>query len=205
MTNSSSTYAGIKQLSKEFAITMPKARDALKAAKIMDMNRIPVKSEYAQARQQPNGQVWYSWNKEIAFKAFRKAGLRKPTPLEKYSHVENRYQAQSRIDDSFIKIGEISKLEAAYEKEPEKFRSERWFYIGSMHCGCDSLGGAFAVVYLSTIDECVSYLKSLRRVIDEYELACKSICKTKKQIKEVEFYAAAIRRVADWIQLQFFR
>jgi hypothetical protein len=197
------SYAGIKQLSKEFAITMPKARDALKAAKVMGPDGKPVKAEYAQERQMEDGKIWYSWDKSIAENAFLKAGLKQPSELERYSHVQNKHQADGKIADAFIKIGETSQLEEAYNTGREDLSAAFSLLQGCMYEW--DHGGIGSAVELSSKDECVTLINNLHRAIKDYESTCKSICKTQQQIKEVEFYAAAIRRVADWIQLQFFR
>jgi len=199
------SYAGIMQLSKEFTISIQKARKALMAAKIMDFDGTPVKSEYADQRLHSEDQVWYAWDKKMAVKAFHKAGLKKPSALELYSYVQNKHQATSRLNDAFTKLGEASKLQFAYEKCPEEFKESYGVYYGAMVGENNAIGGRFAVFFLSNKTQCADFINQLHRVVDAYESTCKSICKTKKQIKEVEFYAAAIRRVADWIQLQFFR
>lgn len=199
------SYAGIMQLSKEFTISIVRARKALMAAKIMDCDGAPVKSEYADQRLHSGDKVWYAWDKKIAVKAFLKAGLKKPTALELYSYVQNKHQATSRLNDAFAKIGEASKLELAYEKDPEAFKEAYGVYYGARVGENNAIGGRFSVFFLSNKNQCADFIDRLHRVIDDYESTCKSICKTKKQIAEVEFYAAAIRRVADWIQLQFFR
>lgn len=203
MITKTTSYAGIKQLSKEFAITMPQAAKALKAAKIMDQDRNPVKPEYAQERVMEDGKVWFSWDREVAEKAFLKAGLKQPSALEQFSFVQNRYQADGKIDSAFIKIGEISDLEKAHNNGNPGLMAAYSVFQGCMHEWHHA--GIGSAVELNNKDECVKFINKLHRVTNEYENTCKGICTTSKQITEVEFYAAAIRRVADWIQLQFFR
>lgn len=205
MAASAPSYAGIQQLSKEFAITIPKARNALMAGKIMTADGKPVKSTYAIEQIGIDDKPWYRWDRKIAFKAFHKAGLEKPSKLQKYSHIQSKWQASKKLDDAFTQMGVSSKLEIAYENNPEKFHNSFRVFSGARVHDNHAIGGPAAVFFVSSKETCAVFIVRLHKVVDDYELSCKSNCKTLKQIEEVEFYADAIRRVADWVQLQFFR
>jgi hypothetical protein len=194
MKNKKERYIGIQQLAKEFAITIPKARKALMVGRIMDLNGQPVKEEYAEPRTTHDNQVWFAWSESKAHKAFIKAGLKKPTKIDLYSHVQNRQQALTRLDDAFSKIAEISKLELAYQNDAGLKPAH------DIYCGSN-----IALLHMATPADCDAFLTKIHHAIDEYETTCISICANKKQVAEVVFYASAIRKVAGWVQMQFFR
>jgi hypothetical protein len=198
-------YVGIKQLAKEFAITIPKARKALQKAGVMTVDGQPVKPEFAQERFMDDGLRWFGWNEKIAFKAFIKAGHAKPGELEEYSHVQGKYQANSWIDDAFAKMGEIAGLDSAYENNPEKVARSYGIYRGALVSDNHAIGGPVAVLMINGQDACVRFINRLHSVLNEYETCCKSVSTNAKQIERIEFYAEAIRRVGAWVQLQFFR
>ncbi|WP_410951051.1 hypothetical protein [Pseudomonas sp. S1(2024)] len=205
MSNQNTKFSGIKQLSRDFAITMMQANKALKVGKIMSATGEPVKPEYAVLRPLSDGTPRYVWNEKVAYKAFIKAGHPAPSELDHYSHVQNKHQAESRIDDAFQKMGEIAKLDELYDTSPGVVEAIYEVYQGAVYSDNHAIGGPCAVRILNSKEACATFINRFHRVVDDYEAGCKAVCVNAKQIERIEFYAAALRRLGAWVQLQFFR
>lgn len=205
MSKQTTGFTGIKQLARDFAITMMQANTALKAAKIKSPTGEPVKPEYGELRPLSDGTPRYVWNRKVAYKAFIKAGHPFPSELAHYSYVQNRHQAETRIDDAFKKMGEMAKLDELYEKSPSAVEAVYGVYQGAVYDHNPAIGGPCAVLMINSKEACATFVARFHRVVDDYEAGCKAVCVNAKQIERIEFYASALRRLGAWVQLQFFR
>lgn len=205
MSKQTTGFSGIKQLARDFAITLMQANTALKAAKIKSPTGEPVKPEYGEFRPLSDGTPRYVWNKKVAYKAFIKAGHPVPSELAHYSYVQNRHQAETRIEDAFKKMGEMANLDELYEKSPSAVEAVYGVYQGAVYDHNPAIGGPCAVLMINSKEACATFVTRFHRVVDGYEAGCKAVCVNAKQIERIEFYASALRRVGAWVQLQFFR
>lgn len=205
MSKKTTSFSGVKQLARDFAITMMQANKALKAGKVMSATGEPVMPEYGEFRPLSDGTPRYVWSEQVAYKAFIKAGHPVPSELVHYSFVQNRHQAESRIDDAFQKMGEVAKLDELYEQSPSAVEAVYEVYQGAVYSDNHAIGGPSAVLILDSKDACATFIKKFHRVVDDYEAGCKAVCVNAKQVERIEFYASALRRLGAWVQLQFFR
>lgn len=65
MAESKNSYLGIKRLAKAYTITIPAARKALMAHKVMTLDGQPVKPEYAKTSELKDGMFWPQWETKM--------------------------------------------------------------------------------------------------------------------------------------------
>lgn len=197
-------FAGISQLAKEYAITFQKAGKALIYAGVKTPEGLPAKEGVSQLRVSEDGRQWYAWHVPTAQKAFKKAGIKKPSKLALYSQVRSRHAAITRLEKSFHVMGNAAQIEAAAQHD-----NSLNIYLDILHDPLSvigsEVGGRFAILSVVSKDDGARLLNRLRQLVDDFEVTCSSLCTSKKRRSDVQFHASAIRLVADWIQKQIFK
>ena len=196
---------GIKELSYDYAISVHKARKALQAFKIMNIDGTPYRQEYAIAGALRDGTPWYRWSKTLAEEAFLQFGIEKASKLDLFSHVKNGSQATIKLRTAVIEIGDICGLSELENPIDDDLLNAIELYTINFNAGfeCDSWKSLLHGI--KTPSECASYIVKTNRVIDAYVETCKFLCITDEDVGKVEFYNLAIRKILAWIQLQYFR
>lgn len=199
------TYMGVKRLAKAYTITIPAARKSLMAHNVMDANGHPVKPEYAKASQMDDGTVWYQWETEVADKAFKKDGYRLADSIELLGYAQNRHQADSKIDLCLAGIGDLVNLRQYLgSKDPEISKAVDVYQGASFH-DCHAIGGPCAVLMINSRESCAAFIKRLHFVSMDYVATCKKLAKDDQVRAEIDRYCQSLKRLSDWVQLQYFR
>lgn len=205
MTDTKKTYMGIKRLAKEYKITIPAARTALIAGKVMTLFGDPVKPEYAKTSQMEDGNIWHQWDTVVAGKAFKKRGYKEGGDIEILGHPKSRYQAQTQIEKCLYAIGSIAGfVEHELTDNIEVNEAIKiWFSAGIGDC--HAIGGPGAVVMIYSPENCNNFLERLHSVTMAYIATCKRLAPDDKAREEIDRYHDALKRLSKWVESQYFK
>jgi len=205
MSESKISYLGIKRLAKAYTITIPAARKALMAHKVMTLDGQPVKPEYAKTSELEDGTPWHQWETKVAHRAFKKAGYRLADHIDLLGHAQGRMEAARNIDLCLVGIGNLVNMRK-FEKtqDPEVYKAMRIYFSAGVN-DCHALGGPFAVMLVHSPETCVEFIKRLHFVSMDYVATCKKIAKNDKVRAKIDRYHHSLKRLSDWVQSQYFR
>lgn len=202
---SDKSYVGLKKVAKKFAITIPKLRKAMKEFGLIDQNGQPYKDDFAQTRFLADGTAWYLWDEDLVLKAIKKFGLKKPDKLTLYSHVQNKFQAEGKIDEAFYQIGSLASMDRHSDSSDPDTVKAHCIFISSKFKDIHAIGGPCAVQMISDQESCAKFVVKVKNVLYEYHKTCRSLAETEKDCVEIDFYRDAINNLVAWVQLQYFR
>ena len=193
----------VKQICKEFAMTVPATRKALNACGIMNQDGSPAHPDFATEGSLEDGGVYYRWNAEVVRDSFNKAGL-SPNRLNSESFVLNRYQAEEKLHKAFFEMGNAAGIDKIELPQGDEIAWAIGVHEGSEYHDCHEIGGPFAILGISNKDACVEFLGKLRDVSYRYKNACLSIAKGKPEKDEIEFQSLVIDEISKWVTKQYF-
>ena len=193
----------IKQICKEFAMTVPATRKALKAYGIMNEDGSPANPDFAIEGVLTTGKIYYRWNAEVVRDAFNKAGL-SPDRLSCESFLLNRYQREDKLDTAFFEMGNAAGLGDIESPQNEEVEWACRVHASSEFNDIHAIGGPCAIQMISNKDEAANFLKKLRDVEFRYKNACLSIARGKAGKDEIEFQSKVIEAISSWLTKLFF-
>lgn len=205
MTESKKSYLGIKRLAKAYTITIPAARKALMAHKVMTQDGQPVKPVYAKTSVMEDGTIWHQWEKKIAHRAFSKSGYKLADSIDLLGHAQGRHQADRQIDLCLVGIGDLVDMSKHRDTKDAEISKALDIYLGASFHDCHAIGGPCAVLMIHSPESCVEFIKRLHFVSMDYVATCKKMAKNDKVREKIDRYHHSIKRLSDWVQAQYFR
>jgi hypothetical protein len=191
-------FYGVKQIAKEYCVTIPKIRKTLMQLGIMSLDGKPTSENFAEAKEGSAFEgIYYRYNMEIVGPALDTI-LSPPTDDIRASFVTSRFQAEERICTIIANIGDL----AHYDKinsEVIQDKSISSIYQQATFRDPHFLGGPAGLHYADSFSKMHKLMTNYRTLINPYIGTAIERVKSKKHKKEIESLNEILLTIEVWL------